>query len=138
MQATWEDLSVAPETALYRPYIRPQKLNSFCLFKHTEDNVESQMATDHIGLFLLRKLLAPKFLASKTTHYTPVCVSIGPQWLFQRSPYPQYEEFFVPSWSITLVTFACAFLNRKSEWMKGELVNETKYLLVGFCDTLCH
>ncbi|KAJ7652613.1 hypothetical protein B0H17DRAFT_1214927 [Mycena rosella] len=40
-------------------------------FKLTEDNLERQMATNHIGPFLLTKLLAPKLLASGTHGYTP-------------------------------------------------------------------
>ncbi|KAJ7859001.1 NAD-P-binding protein [Mycena leptocephala] len=40
-------------------------------FKLTADNLESQMATNHIGPFLLTKLLAPKILAARTAHYTP-------------------------------------------------------------------
>ncbi|KAJ6584463.1 hypothetical protein B0H19DRAFT_1105147 [Mycena capillaripes] len=40
-------------------------------FKLTVDNLESQVATDHIGPFLLTKLLTPKILAARTAHYTP-------------------------------------------------------------------
>ncbi|KAJ6450108.1 hypothetical protein C8R45DRAFT_1114336 [Mycena sanguinolenta] len=40
-------------------------------FQLTVDNLESQMATDHIGSFLFTKLLAPKILAARTELYTP-------------------------------------------------------------------
>ncbi|KAK7039935.1 short-chain dehydrogenase/reductase family protein [Favolaschia claudopus] len=50
-------------------------------FKLTVDNLESQMATDHIGPFLFTKLIAPKLLSSATAtaNYTPrvVWVSSG-------------------------------------------------------------
>ncbi|KAJ7096026.1 NAD-P-binding protein [Mycena crocata] len=47
------------------------------LFKLTADNLESQMATDHIGPFLLTKLLAPKLLVARTSHYTPRVVFVS-------------------------------------------------------------
>ncbi|KAJ7480693.1 short-chain dehydrogenase [Mycena latifolia] len=40
-------------------------------FKLTADNLESQIATGHIGPFLLTKLLAPKLLAARTATYVP-------------------------------------------------------------------
>ncbi|KAJ7602699.1 hypothetical protein DFH06DRAFT_1351129 [Mycena polygramma] len=40
-------------------------------FKLTVDNLESQIQTDHIGPFLLTKLIAPKILASGTPGFTP-------------------------------------------------------------------
>ncbi|KAJ7159750.1 NAD-P-binding protein [Mycena filopes] len=43
----------------------------------TVDNLESQMATNHFGPFLLTKLLAPKLLASGTTSYTPRVVYVS-------------------------------------------------------------
>ncbi|KAJ7904830.1 hypothetical protein B0H13DRAFT_1881619 [Mycena leptocephala] len=46
-------------------------------FKLTADNLESQMATNHIGPFLLTKLLAPKILAARTTHYTPRVIFVS-------------------------------------------------------------
>ncbi|KAJ6584456.1 hypothetical protein B0H19DRAFT_1249422 [Mycena capillaripes] len=46
-------------------------------FKLTVDNLESQVATDHIGPFLLTKLLAPKILAARTEHYTPRVVFVS-------------------------------------------------------------
>ncbi|KAJ6502753.1 NAD-P-binding protein [Mycena vitilis] len=45
-------------------------------FKLTVDNLESQMATDHIGPFLFTKLIAPKILAAKTGMYTPRVVAV--------------------------------------------------------------
>ncbi|KAJ7119813.1 NAD-P-binding protein [Mycena epipterygia] len=46
-------------------------------FKLTVDNLEMQMATDHIGPFLFTKLLAPKLLAAGTASYTPRVVFIS-------------------------------------------------------------
>ncbi|KAJ7201673.1 hypothetical protein GGX14DRAFT_699391 [Mycena pura] len=46
-------------------------------FKLTVDNLESQMATDHIGPFLFTKLLARKLLASATASYTPRVVFVS-------------------------------------------------------------
>ncbi|KAJ6554943.1 hypothetical protein DFH09DRAFT_1165961 [Mycena vulgaris] len=46
-------------------------------FKLTVDNLESQMATDHIGPFLLSKLLSPKLLATRTADYTPRVVFVS-------------------------------------------------------------
>ncbi|KAJ7183829.1 NAD-P-binding protein [Mycena filopes] len=46
-------------------------------FKLTVDGLESQMATDHVGPFLLTKLLAPKLLASATAGYTPRVVFVS-------------------------------------------------------------
>ncbi|KAJ7159227.1 hypothetical protein C8R43DRAFT_1234000 [Mycena crocata] len=46
-------------------------------FKLTEDGLESQMATDHVGHFLLTKLLTPKLLASATKDYTPRVVFVS-------------------------------------------------------------
>ncbi|KAJ6554935.1 hypothetical protein DFH09DRAFT_1165942 [Mycena vulgaris] len=46
-------------------------------FKLTVDNHESQMATDHIGPFLLTKLLSPKLLATRTSDYTPRVVFVS-------------------------------------------------------------
>ncbi|KAJ7119828.1 NAD-P-binding protein [Mycena epipterygia] len=45
--------------------------------KLTVDNLELQMATDHIGPFLLTKLLAPKLLTASTTSYTPRVVFVS-------------------------------------------------------------
>ncbi|KAJ6554927.1 hypothetical protein DFH09DRAFT_1365910 [Mycena vulgaris] len=47
------------------------------VFKLTVDNFESQMATDHIGPFLLTKLLSPKILATRTSDYTPRVVFVS-------------------------------------------------------------
>ncbi|KAJ7465010.1 hypothetical protein FB451DRAFT_1402743 [Mycena latifolia] len=47
------------------------------LFKLTVDKLESQMATDHIGPFLLTKLLVPKILATGTVHYIPRVVFVS-------------------------------------------------------------
>ncbi|KAJ6554937.1 hypothetical protein DFH09DRAFT_1365914 [Mycena vulgaris] len=46
-------------------------------FKLTVDNLESQIATDHIGPFLLTKLLSPKLLATRTADYTPRVVFVS-------------------------------------------------------------
>ncbi|KAJ7153881.1 hypothetical protein C8R43DRAFT_442964 [Mycena crocata] len=46
-------------------------------FKVTVDNLESQFATDHVGPFLLTKLLTTKLLASATAEYTPRVVFVA-------------------------------------------------------------
>ncbi|KAJ7122143.1 hypothetical protein C8R44DRAFT_785731 [Mycena epipterygia] len=46
-------------------------------FKLTVDNLESQMETDHIGPFLLTKLLAPKLLAAGSAMYIPRVVFVS-------------------------------------------------------------
>ncbi|KAJ6477178.1 short-chain dehydrogenase [Mycena vitilis] len=46
-------------------------------FKLTEDNIVSQMATSHVGPFLLTKLLTPKLLAARTAQYTPRVVFVS-------------------------------------------------------------
>ncbi|KAJ6584412.1 hypothetical protein B0H19DRAFT_1104940 [Mycena capillaripes] len=46
-------------------------------FKLTVDNLERQMATNHIGPFLLTKLLTPKILAACTAHYTPRVIFVS-------------------------------------------------------------
>ncbi|KAJ6595083.1 hypothetical protein DFH09DRAFT_1357831 [Mycena vulgaris] len=46
-------------------------------FKLTVDNLESQIATDHVGPFLLTKLLTPKLLAAATAHYIPRVVFVA-------------------------------------------------------------
>ncbi|KAJ7035330.1 hypothetical protein C8F04DRAFT_1098904 [Mycena alexandri] len=46
-------------------------------FKLTVDGLESQIATDHVGPFLLTKLLTPKLLASATTSYTPRVIFVS-------------------------------------------------------------
>ncbi|KAJ7626601.1 NAD-P-binding protein [Mycena polygramma] len=46
-------------------------------FKLTVDNLESQMATNHVGPFLLTKLLVPKLLATRTAQYTPRVVFVS-------------------------------------------------------------
>ncbi|KAJ6614820.1 hypothetical protein B0H10DRAFT_127059 [Mycena sp. CBHHK59/15] len=46
-------------------------------FKLTADKLESQVATGHIGPFLLTKLLTPKLLAAATTSYTPRVVFVS-------------------------------------------------------------
>ncbi|KAJ7664038.1 hypothetical protein DFH06DRAFT_1324525 [Mycena polygramma] len=46
-------------------------------FKLTVDNLESQIQTDHIGPFLLTKLIAPKILASGTPGFPPRVVFVS-------------------------------------------------------------
>ncbi|KAJ7142314.1 hypothetical protein C8R44DRAFT_865665 [Mycena epipterygia] len=46
-------------------------------FKLTADQLESQIATDHIGPFPLTKLLAPKILAAGTASYVPRLVFVA-------------------------------------------------------------
>ncbi|KAJ6453132.1 NAD-P-binding protein [Mycena sanguinolenta] len=46
-------------------------------FKLSVDGFESQMATNHIGPFLLTKLLAPKLLATRSDSYTPRVVVLS-------------------------------------------------------------
>ncbi|KAJ6584400.1 hypothetical protein B0H19DRAFT_1249375 [Mycena capillaripes] len=46
-------------------------------FKLTVDNLESQMATNHIGPFLFTKLLTPKILATRTADYTPRVIFVS-------------------------------------------------------------
>ncbi|KAJ7352245.1 hypothetical protein DFH08DRAFT_858327 [Mycena albidolilacea] len=46
-------------------------------FKLTIDNLENQFATDHVGPFLLTKLLAPKLLAAATPTYTPRVIFVS-------------------------------------------------------------
>ncbi|KAJ7652698.1 hypothetical protein DFH06DRAFT_1134154 [Mycena polygramma] len=46
-------------------------------FKVTADGLESQFGTDHVGPFLLTKLLAPKLLSAATTSYTPRAVFVA-------------------------------------------------------------
>ncbi|KAF8194324.1 hypothetical protein K438DRAFT_1968939 [Mycena galopus ATCC 62051] len=46
-------------------------------FKLTANKLESQMATNHIGPFLLTKLLVPKILAARTELYTPRVIFVS-------------------------------------------------------------
>ncbi|KAJ7478450.1 hypothetical protein FB451DRAFT_1032482, partial [Mycena latifolia] len=49
----------------------------FGTFKLTVDNLENQMATDHIGPFLFTKLVAPRLLAARTASYIPRVVFVS-------------------------------------------------------------
>jgi NAD(P)-dependent dehydrogenase (short-subunit alcohol dehydrogenase family) len=46
-------------------------------FKLTEDGVETWLATDYVGPFLFKKLLAPKLLAAATPTYAARVVFIS-------------------------------------------------------------
>ncbi|KAJ7131252.1 hypothetical protein C8R44DRAFT_850068 [Mycena epipterygia] len=46
-------------------------------FKLTADGLENQLATAHVGPFLLTKLLTPKLLAARTADYTPRVVFVS-------------------------------------------------------------
>ncbi|KAJ7444497.1 hypothetical protein FB451DRAFT_1149240 [Mycena latifolia] len=46
-------------------------------FKLTADNLENQMATDHVGPFLFTKLIMPVLLASASAEYTPRIVFVA-------------------------------------------------------------
>ncbi|KAJ7444470.1 hypothetical protein FB451DRAFT_1294164 [Mycena latifolia] len=46
-------------------------------FKLTADNLENQMATDHVGPFLFTKLIMPVLLASASAEYTPRVVFVA-------------------------------------------------------------
>ncbi|KAJ7359718.1 hypothetical protein DFH08DRAFT_846810 [Mycena albidolilacea] len=68
-------------------------------FKLTIDGLESQIATDHVGPFLLTKLLAKKLLASATASYTPRVVFVasgahafGPGVNFETIEHPNPEK----------------------------------------------
>jgi NAD(P)-dependent dehydrogenase (short-subunit alcohol dehydrogenase family) len=46
-------------------------------FKLTADNLETQLATGHVGPFLFTKLLMPKLLAAATPRYIPGVISVS-------------------------------------------------------------
>ncbi|KAJ7793774.1 NAD-P-binding protein [Mycena olivaceomarginata] len=50
---------------------------SFAEFTLTEDGLETQLATDHVGPFLFTKLLTRKLLAAATPTYTPRVVFVS-------------------------------------------------------------
>lgn len=49
----------------------------FADFALTEDGLETQLATDHVGPFLFTKLLTRKLLAAATPTYTPRVVFVS-------------------------------------------------------------
>ncbi|KAJ7148494.1 NAD-P-binding protein [Mycena crocata] len=49
----------------------------FVAFKLTVDNLENQIATDHVGPFLFTKLITPSILASASAQYTPRVVFVA-------------------------------------------------------------
>ncbi|KAF7332890.1 Short-chain dehydrogenase/reductase family protein [Mycena venus] len=51
--------------------------SSLAEFTLTEDGLETQLATDHVGPFLFTKLLTPKLLAAATPTYTPRVVFVS-------------------------------------------------------------
>ncbi|KAJ7087973.1 hypothetical protein B0H15DRAFT_841951 [Mycena belliarum] len=50
---------------------------AFGPFKLTVDNLENLIATNHVGPFLLTKLLAPKLLDARTPRYTPRVIFVS-------------------------------------------------------------
>ncbi|KAF7351425.1 Short-chain dehydrogenase/reductase family protein [Mycena sanguinolenta] len=69
-------------------------------FKLTVDGLESQIATDHVGPFLLTKLLAAKLIAARTPSYIPRVVFIssaahvfGPGVDFDAITHPSSETY---------------------------------------------
>ncbi|KAJ7897764.1 hypothetical protein B0H13DRAFT_2032574 [Mycena leptocephala] len=69
-------------------------------FKLTVEGLESQMGTDHVGPFLLTKLLTPKLLASATAGFTPRVVFVsgathayGPGINFDTIEHPNPEMY---------------------------------------------
>ncbi|KAF7296682.1 Short-chain dehydrogenase/reductase family protein [Mycena chlorophos] len=51
--------------------------SGFGPFKLTVNNLENQIATDHVGPFLFTKLLTPKLLASTSSGYVPRVVFVA-------------------------------------------------------------
>ncbi|KAJ7786751.1 NAD-P-binding protein, partial [Mycena olivaceomarginata] len=79
-------------------------LASFVDFKLTVDGLETQLATNHVGPFLLTKLLAPKLLAAATPTYTPRVVfvssvghSYGTGVDFEALTSPKPEKYVKPN-----------------------------------------
>ncbi|KAF8186125.1 hypothetical protein K438DRAFT_1765459 [Mycena galopus ATCC 62051] len=77
---------------------------SFVDFKLTEDGLETQLATDHVGPFLFTKLLAPKLLAAATPTYTPRIVFVsseahgyGTGVDFNALTHPEPEKYVKPN-----------------------------------------
>ncbi|CAK5267248.1 unnamed protein product [Mycena citricolor] len=93
-------------------------------FKLTVDGLENQIATDHLGPFLLTALIAPKLLAARTEQFTPRVVFVsshahilckGPDFETLRKPDPDtYQAFNAYAHSKSANVLTAAELSRRS------------------------